>query len=585
MVNTRYGNWAELLATGGASVFFDSFPSDEELARKLNDMWRDLPGHVSEDQLRRDRQRFHELPTRGEQQDAKRASPTKNVILNKARQLSVREALAEILDNVFDNFEGNPSRPHRLEVEITVYPPTEWSPGQLVVKENSGGIASERVVPLIQLGASERTLGGIGAWGEGFKMAVFGLGEEVEVFSRYPSEPPVAIYFPRGWLDPNHSRWTDWNVDIFGIRRNPPPEGATVIRINHLYEDTLRFFGLIENAKARSCEDACEDLVNYFGEVYAEKHHIVASQGCEIGITLTIGTSSRLVQFMERVETRLTENLAFLPWLRPIRWTKTWQTYLEDEDRTARLDATIYGGLAATDNYSPTYATQVGKPGVEMWGNGRKFSLKERITDESVGWGFTFGGRAGRNPTSGSSYRRLTIVALFAADDSRDIPWAAPVKNDYNRRSEFYAEIRETLARVIRLFKHAHPLLEFVFLLFSDAWMHYDADQRLEMLFRDADASSDFIQQFRESRFGRKLLAFKPTFSFVNLEPDDLAWTVHTLYGVTSTQIQEIVDAAVATKQSAEHRVKFLKALFPALARQAEIEEEMPLAPDEELVL
>ncbi len=116
-----------------------------------------------------------------------------------------------------------------------------------------------------------------------------------------------------------------------------------------------------------------------------------------------------------------------------------------------------------------------------MSGNGRKFSLKGRITDESAGWGY--GGRCGTNPTSNASYRRLTIVALFNSLDSRDVPRAAPVKNYYNRRSEFYAEIRAALARTKRLFKAAHTLLEFVLVLFSNEWKtKQSAENRIEFL-------------------------------------------------------------------------------------------------------
>jgi hypothetical protein len=581
MPDSRYKQWAEMVASGGADSLFASYPEDAELADKINGLLRGS-GHITEEQIRRDRQRFHQLPRRGDIREEQIASPTKNVILNKASQLRVPEALAEILDNIFDNFEGNLDRPTKLEVEIVAYPPTEASPGELVIHENSGGIPSERVVPLIQLGASERTLGGIGAWGEGFKMAVFALGQEVEVFSNYPREQPVAIYFPKGWLDRNHSLWTQWKVNIYGIQRNPPPEGTTIIRVNHLHENVLQFFGIGDIATGQRSETICKDLAHYFGEVYAEKYHHLASQGYEVFIKLTIGDSSSVVKFMKPGETRLRENLAYLPWLRPIRWKQSWETYLEDEDRIARLEVTIYAGLAATETYSPTYADQLSKPGVEMWGNGRMFSLKGRITDESVGWGFTFGGSAGRNPTSNASYRRLTIVASFTAEDSRDIPWAAPVKNDYNRRSEFYAEIREAMARVIRLFKDAHTLLEFVLLLFSEAWTNYNTEKKMNILFRDVEASNEFIQEFSQSRFGRKLLAFQPTFSFKEIGIDNSQPTVHSLYGLTSTGVRDIVSAAVATKQSPEYRVEFLKAMFPTLVEQTEIEDEMGLANDEE---
>ena len=414
-------------------------------------------------------------------------------------------------------------------------------------------------------------------------MAVFALGQEIEVSTTYPKERPIAIYFPKGWLDPNHRLWPTWKVEFFEIQRNVPPEGTTIVRINHLHANVLQFLGLGQTNKDKDSQIALTELAAYFGEVYGEKYQNLASQGYEISITLTVGPLSQQVTFAAPVEARLRENLAFLPWLRPIRWKRTWQTYLEDESRTAKLEVTIYAGLAATDNYSPTYLNQLQSPGAEMWGNGRKFSLKGRITDESVGWGYTYGGKAGRNPTSNASYRRLTIVALFTAEDSRDIPWAAPVKNDYNRRSDFYAEIKETLARAIRIFKDSNTLLEFALLPFSYAWATYDQETRLSNLFRDVEASPEFVRGFAESRFGRKLISFEPVLTFREIDIDDP--TPYSLYGFDSTRIRDIVTAATTAKQSAAQRVAFLKALFPSLAKQADLEERFGLGLDEELAL
>lgn len=583
-VGSRLDTWVKMVASGTADSFFAAFPGDHELAQKLSEL---LPGEgvISPEQVKRDRDRFHLLPRRGDVREEKPASPTKNVILNKAQQLSVREALAEILDNILDNFERNAARPRRLEVEILVYSPVNGVPGELIVRENSGGIPGDRIAPLIQLGASDRAAGGIGAWGEGFKMAVFALGQEVEVFSTYPGEQPTAVHFPKGWLDPNHRLWTHWKVDVFGVERNPAPEGTTIVRINHLYPSALNFFGVGGSYSGRDTEAVCSDLSTYFGEIYSERYHNLAGQDHDIVITLTISTSSCTVSFLKPVRARLIENLSFLPWLRPIVWHKRLETELEDEGRTARLDITVLAGLAATEDYSPMQAGELSKPGVEMWGNGRKFSLRGRVTDESVGWGYTYGGSGGRNPTSNASYRRLTIVALFSADDSRDIPWAAPVKNDYNRRSDFYAEIQEMLARVIRLFKDAHALLEFVLLPFSQAWKTYSDERKLDILFRDTDTSVDFVDDFRQSRFGRKVLSFEAPLYFKEIDESNIRPTVRNLYDLDPTHIQDIVTAAAVTKQSGEQRVLFLKAIFPAIASQAELEEQMQLGVNEEFSL
>lgn len=140
--------WAEMIAKGTAATFFQSHPSDEELAEKLNSF---LPGSgmITATEIARDRQRFHQMPRRGEPRDEKTASPTKNVILNKAKQLRVEDALVEIIDNIIDNFERNESKPSKLEINIAAYPPMGPStPGEIVITENSGGIPGARLLPL-----------------------------------------------------------------------------------------------------------------------------------------------------------------------------------------------------------------------------------------------------------------------------------------------------------------------------------------------------------------------------------------------------------------------------------------------------
>jgi hypothetical protein len=580
-VKSKQEQWEKLVASGGADDFFSTYDDDLELAGKLNGFFKG-DGEVSAEAIERDRDRFHKLPRRGELRTTQMASPTKFVILNKARQLNANEALAEILDNIFDNFERNVKGKRTLEISITAYAPTGSTFAELIVKENSGGIPEERIGPLVQLGASDRSTAGIGAWGEGFKMAAFALGEEIEVFSSFKGEDPIAIHFPKNWLEPqNKALWTQWKVDIFGVDSNPPPVGSTVIRVTHLHSQVIESLGLKNNSIADT-DPVCDALASYFGEVYSEKYHRLVAKGHTIKIDLNIGASSRRIKFFRTVEDRLRDNLAFLPWMRPIKWERVFETTLkEDDNRIARLEMTIYAGLAVFDAYSPTYADDLSNPGVEMWGNGRKFSLKGRITDESVGWGVSFAGPGGNNPSSNSSYRRLTLVVLFSSEDSRDIPWAAPVKNDYNRRSHFYSEIQSTLAWVIRLFKNVHNLLEFVQTIFSTEWSKLSASGKLELLFDDVDPDEKAIRRFGKSRFAKKLFRFDPNLDFKQVSEGEKEPTIHYLYDVLPTNVTDIVKAAQATKQSVEQRIEFLKAIFPGLARQAQLEDAMDLAEDE----
>ncbi len=210
-------------------------------------------------------------------------------------------------------------------------------------------------------------------------MAVFALGKEVEVFAHYPGEPPIAIHFPKGWLDPNNDHlWRNWKVNLYSVARNPPPEGSTTIRVSHLTQSTLDYLGVGETASENTPQRACEALATYFGEVYAEKYQKLRSEGCDISISLKVSSATANIRFVNSVEEKLRRNLAFLPWLRPICWQVEFESELLEEARTAHLRATIYAGLSLDpDAYSQLEVNQTQRPGVEMWGNGRLFTLKD----------------------------------------------------------------------------------------------------------------------------------------------------------------------------------------------------------------
>lgn len=573
----KIDRWAKQLATGGAEDFFRDFPNDSDLAAKLNETFAG-DGIISEEQVKLDRRRFAQLPRRSaNRKKVELASPTKDVIRNKASQIDVKEAIAEILDNIFDNFERSAPSAKSLSIEIEVYPNTESVPAEIIFIENSGGIPQDRLLPLIQLGASDRAGRGIGAWGEGFKMAGFALGKEIEVFTSFPGDDPFAIHFPLGWMDEHSPLWTEWKVEIYGVEE-PPNDGTTVIRIKNLNDDVMEFFGF-SDGRAPS---TIRNLARYFGELYAEKVSRLTSNGNSVNIGLSYEGAVEGVEFLAPVEQRLKKTLAFIPWLPPIRWDVEWKTHLDEVDQDVVLRARIYAGLNATEGfkeYSPMDGDGPPLPGVEMWGNGRKFSLKGMIRDESVGWSYIWGGSAGTNPASGASYRRLLIVVLFESEDSRFVPWAAPVKNDFNRRSEFYKEIQETLAYAIRLYKDGARILEGILAPYSARWGAMANQPKLDSLFKDTSASPNEVSTFGDGRFGGKLLNYSASLTFKNLV--DAKPTTNSAFGIPSARIATIAQAAAESKASLEQRIQFLKAIFRTEASQAEIEEKLGLTNSE----
>lgn len=154
------------------------------------------------------------------------AVPAKEILKNKARVCPPISAICEILDNIFDNFEENGAA-HDLSISVVV---ALAGHGEISIAENSGGIREIKLEPLVRLGVPYHgAKGSIGTWGEGFKVAAFSLGSEVEVITHFPREQPVLVHFDENWLNSS-----DWNVPIYDASGESPRSGTTVFRIQRL---------------------------------------------------------------------------------------------------------------------------------------------------------------------------------------------------------------------------------------------------------------------------------------------------------------------------------------------------------------
>src|SRR5437588_5274170 len=155
------------------------------------------------------------------------AVPAKEILKTKARVCPPLSAVCEIVDNIFDNYEENG---HRKDLLISFRIRTDGLHPEIEITENSGGVRESKLEPLVRLGVPYHSAkGSIGTWGEGFKVAAFSLGQEVEVQTHFPREPPVSIFFENGWLDS-----TDWKVPVYSISGTKLTAGSTVIAIRYL---------------------------------------------------------------------------------------------------------------------------------------------------------------------------------------------------------------------------------------------------------------------------------------------------------------------------------------------------------------
>ncbi|MBM3508163.1 MAG: hypothetical protein FJX64_10780 [Alphaproteobacteria bacterium] len=76
------------------------------------------------------------------------AVPAKDILRNKARVCSPLSAVCELLDNIFDNYDETGSRG---ALEITIEATGAAPDGEILIRENSGGVARTKLEPLVRL--------------------------------------------------------------------------------------------------------------------------------------------------------------------------------------------------------------------------------------------------------------------------------------------------------------------------------------------------------------------------------------------------------------------------------------------------
>ena len=170
--------------------------------------------------------------------------PSLDIIKHRSLLISPEMAIIELLDNIFDNYIKNlrnDKLDHPLKIELVFF--EEDNKNTLLIRENSGGIHPDDILPLVKPGESGSmdSKNTIGTWGEAFLYSCYSLGSEVIVYSFHENGRPFSIPIDQNFF--NSERWVLKKKicrEFDGIKNLD--KGWTVFEINNVYKFT--FYGI-----------------------------------------------------------------------------------------------------------------------------------------------------------------------------------------------------------------------------------------------------------------------------------------------------------------------------------------------------
>lgn len=412
---------------------------------------------------------------RGEKLRDINAIPAKEILKNKARVCPPISAICEIMDNIFDNFEENGSA-HDLSISVIA---KSENAGEISIAENSGGIRENKLEPLVRLGVPYHAApGSIGTWGEGFKVAAFSLGSEVEVTTHFPNEPPVTVHFDENWLSTS-----DWNVPVYSAT-DPPRSGSTLFRVRRL---------------ARKLEWA--DIMREVSVIYGHKIQKIIDAGRRVHIDFDIDGSRTPIRPRALASLKnLRERMAYPPDFPPRQFSAHWRT------DNGSIDCKLIIGL------TPRHSGETS--GVYMYGNGRMFARALRT--KAVGYGEHGNAVLRDHP----SCWRIHAYAFFQADDGEDIPWQAPLKDGVSENHPITAKFREMFKLAVSPYSRFAKIAKASELVpFTTEWNELHDVQKTETLFRSkAPAVIEAFKQLPD-----EIREFSPPTEIENVRIDGIA--------------------------------------------------------------
>ncbi len=470
---------------GAQKIILRSLAENEWQIDEIIPRWGDWLEHVPLSFLKMEHKRLELTPKCTEEhlEEEIDATPLKNTLEKLSEQCAIGEAFAELVDNIFDNFErkGKPSGQESIQITFYFSSDNEDGFSEIILKENSGGVAREELIPLVRLGDSavaEST--SIGAWGQGSKIACFVIADSIDIFTYHSGDTPICIRFPNGWLKKSSPYYRTWDVKVY--RAEDMEEGTTIFKF--------------QNLKTRAQKADLDEIARYLGRIYSFRLESYAEEGIDVKVTLEDLLGDRVIQITPSFTLKTLEErheFLWMPDYSPVQIEHSLRSS-DQYGREIEVDLIMVVGILRHGS------RDLG--GVYMYGNDRLFTPNP-IQDGIIGIGVQVPGKRSRIRKYGPPLYRLVALLFFKCKPGQAefIPWAAPLKNRYNPNNIFHDEILNIVYHVIFPYSQiCEGVIETQLDFFSSKWLSMDASARLEKLRRYfQEVEDDFLRSVAET--------------------------------------------------------------------------------------
>jgi len=387
--------------------------------------------------------------------------PSLEIIKNRSLLISPEMALIEFLDNIFDNYIKNLKNGNldqSLKIELIFYESNNQN--TLLIRENSGGIHPDDILPLVKTGKSGRDESetSIGTWGEAFLYSCYSLGSEVIVYSFHENGKPFSIPINQDFY--NNEEWvlkSRISNTFDGIKNLD--KGWTVFEFNNVYKYTTNEIELYE------------DLKSEIEDTYWKKASEIYDMGYNVSIDIIPYFSKKLEVEFDFFQ--INRAFSHYPYCLPI-FIQDYKLSFNDE--SGKKQSLLVDAYCGINPFEKNHKLAKFK-GVSMWGNGRLFEKNRK--DSSVGYNLT---STGIRLSQRQLFNHLSILLFFESKDkklNRYIPWKIPTKKGFNSESILKKKIVEFISllvkRCIYPLDHLYGGNRFIFEIFS-----YDFIERSE---------------------------------------------------------------------------------------------------------
>lgn len=217
-----------------------------------------------------------------------KASPTKEFFVRMlTRDIELGDALLDLLDNCLDgilrsnSMSSDANRPYAgFRAELTM------SPEGFCIRDNCGGIPLETAKKYaFAMGrpseAADDTPATIGMYGIGMKRAIFKLGTNAVVESRFADEEGFYVEFTPDWM--TEDGWDD--LTVYSLNGQTDGVPGTCIEVMELHEEARKCF-------------SDEDWIDAFRKTVARHYALILDKGFEV----IVGTPSQINEQSATIE-------------------------------------------------------------------------------------------------------------------------------------------------------------------------------------------------------------------------------------------------------------------------------------------